>query len=102
MRIAVGELSHETGTFSPVTTTLDGFRSVEWLHGDELAGVHRGTGSSLGGMLAAAGEAGIDVVGTFATRAQPSGTIPREVYDTLEGELLAALEDVGPVEAVCL
>jgi microcystin degradation protein MlrC len=102
MRFAIGQLSHETATFSPVATTLESFRGRQWQHGEELAATHRGTRDSLGGIVDAADAAGIEVVGTFATQAQPSATIPIEVYETLEAELLGALEGAGAVDAVCL
>lgn len=113
MRIAIGGLSHETNTFCVAPTEVGEFKAREWTHGEALAARHRGVRDYLGGMLAAAADGGIEVVPTFATRATPSGTIRRDAYEEMRGELLAGLEGAlrggvraaagtAGVDAICL
>ena len=102
MRIAIGEVSHETNTFCPALTEVAEFRAREWAHGQEIVARHRSVRSYLGGMLDAAETLGIDVAPTFATQATPSGTISRRAYEAIGNELLASLRAAGPVDATCL
>ena len=100
-RIAFGGISHETNTFCP-PTTVEMFRERFWHRGDELVQHTRGIRSSLGGMLEAAERLGIDLVPTFSTSAEPWGTITRDAYATLVGELVKDLLQAMPFDAVCL
>ncbi len=102
MRIAVGEVSHETNTFCPALTELDEFRAREWAFGQDIVRRHRCVRSYLGGMLAAADRLGIEVAPTFATQATPSGTISRHAYEAILSALFGALRKAGPVDAICL
>lgn len=102
MRIAIGEVAHETNTFCEAPTTVQDFQAWQWLVGDVIQERHRGVRDYLGGMIAAAERAGFAVVPTFATFAYPSGIISRETFERLESELLEGLERAGRVDAVCL
>jgi len=102
MRIAIGEVSHETNTFCPALTEVTEFRAREWAHGQEIVARHRSVRSYLGGMLDAAESLGIEIAPTFATRATPSGTISHHAYEMIRNELLIGLRNAGPIEAICL
>ncbi|WP_232699954.1 M81 family metallopeptidase [Brevibacillus daliensis] len=102
MKIAIGEVMHETNTFSSVQTTVDLFKKWEWSRGDAILPNHRGVRDFLGGMIDRAEELGIEVVPTFATTASPSGTITRETYEAIKNELLAGIKAAGEVDAICL
>jgi microcystin degradation protein MlrC len=102
MRIAIGEIAHETNTFVKGLTTVDDFRAWEWSKGQEIIAKHRGVRDYLGGMLQAAEALGIEAVPIFAAFAYPSGTIARETYETMRDELLHGLRQAGEIDAVCL
>lgn len=102
MRIAIGEVMHETNTFRPGITGIDAFQALQWEHGEEIRQHHTGVRDSLGGMLAAGERLGVEIVPTFAATAEPSATIGREAFETLQRELLTGLASAGPVDAVCL
>jgi microcystin degradation protein MlrC len=102
MRIAIGELAHETNTFCPGPTEAAAFKEREWTHGDALLARHRGVRDYLGGMLAGAEARGIEIVPVFATHAEPSGTISARAYGEMRGELVGGLERAGAVDAICL
>lgn len=102
MRIAIGEIAHETNTFRAGLTGVEQFQAMEWQHGEEILARHRGVRDYLGGMIAAGEELGIEIVPTFAASAEPSATIARDAYQTMRDELLAGLRAAGPLDAICL
>lgn len=102
MKIVIAEVMHETNTFSNVPTTRDLFELWEWARGEEIVSAHRGVRDFLGGMVDAAEERGIEVVGAFAASAYPAGTITRETYEALRDELLSGIAAAGDADAICL
>lgn len=102
MRIAIGEIAHETNTFCAGLTSTAQFQAMEWQHGVEILAGHRGVRDYLGGMIAAGNTVGIEIVPTFAATAEPSATIAAEAYAAMRDELLTALEAAGAVDAICL
>ena len=102
MRIAIGGISHETNTYADACfgpTTLDDFSVAR---GDEIIKRNAGTRTFVGGMLAGAAQLGAEVVPTFCSIAQPSGTIARDAYDAMKTELLDRMRAALPVDAVAL
>jgi microcystin degradation protein MlrC len=102
MRIAIGQVSHETNTFCQGLTTIDDFKRREWRHGSDIIAAHRGVRDDLGGMLDAAERLGVEVIPTFAATTEPSGTIARDAYVAMRDELLAGIRAAGTLDAVCL
>lgn len=101
LRIAVGEISHETNTFCP-PTTLEMFRERHWDRGDEILTRDRGTRTYLGGMIEAAERLRVTLVPTFAAQAEPWGTITPDAYDAMVAELVGGIEAAMPLDAICL
>lgn len=81
IRIAIGELWHETNTFSPIPTTEDRFERTA---GDELLRSFEGTASELGGILDAAENADddVDIHPVASMRAVPSGPVDDTVFES--------------------
>ena len=102
MRIAIGQLSHETNTMFGPPTPVEEFQRQEWLHGEEILDRNRGVRTYLGGMIEAAAERGVELVPGFAATAHPSGTIQRAAFDRMLSELLAGIREAGAIDAVCL
>jgi len=102
MKMVIAEVMHETNTFSNVPTTRDLFELWEWARGEEIVSAHRGVRDFLGGMVDAAEQRGIEVVGAFAASAYPAGTITSETYEALRDELLSGIAKAGDVDAICL
>ncbi|MFC5449924.1 M81 family metallopeptidase [Paenibacillus aestuarii] len=102
MRIAIGQVAHETNTFSVVKTSKDMFELWEWAQGDTLLANHRGVRDFLGGMIHQAEQMGIEVLPVFSTIAYPSGMITKETYEDIKQTLLSAIQQEGPIDAVCL
>lgn len=102
MRIAIGQLSHETNTMFGPPTPVEEFQRQEWKHGQEIIDRSRGVRDYLGGMIDAGEERGVELVPTFAASAHPSGTIQRAAFDRMLGELLSGIREAGEIDAVCL
>lgn len=106
-RIAVGGVQHETNTFAPTPTTLADFdthgSSLPVLRGDQiLTAFEPGAGGSIAGIVAALRAAPVDIAPLLWAEAQPGGRVTRAAFETLAGDLLARLEQAGPVDAVVL
>ena len=55
MRIAIGEVMHETNTFRPGITEIDAFQALQWEHGEEIRQRHAGVRDGLAVWPAAPG-----------------------------------------------
>jgi microcystin degradation protein MlrC len=102
VRFFVAMLSHETNTFSPIRTDRALFEAGDLRYGGELLEAFRGTGTCLGGMIDAAGAAGITLVPSLAASASPAGRVAKEFYVDVRERLLADLRAAGPVDGVLL
>ncbi len=102
-RIAIGRISHETNTFSPVPTTLASFQEGEGiLEGEDLVRHHTGAKTGLGGFFDVARESGWQTVGALSAQATPSGTVATEAHTELRDRLVARLRAAGPLDGVLL
>jgi len=101
-RVAVGGISHETSTFTPVVTTLESFFERHLLRGRELLDVFSGTNSTIGGYIDGAAKHGFELVPTLFADAHTSAPAPREVFDQLVNELLQRIKAAGPIDGVLL
>jgi microcystin degradation protein MlrC len=54
LRIVIGQVAHETNTFSSVPTTRDLFQLWEWERGEEIIRNHRGVEDYVGSMISRA------------------------------------------------
>jgi microcystin degradation protein MlrC len=87
-RVGVLGVWHETNTYSVRPTDTDDFRAHELLRGDEIIGRHAGTGSVIGGMLAAPD---FDLVPVATAGAWPAGRVTRDALETIFGALESQL-----------
>jgi microcystin degradation protein MlrC len=102
MRIAIGQLSHETNTMFGPPTPVEEFQRQGWAVGPEIIEKARGVRGYLGGMIDAGEKHGVDIVPTFAANAHPSGTIERAAFDTMLSNLIDGIRNAGAVDAVCV
>lgn len=75
MNIAIGQIVHETNTFSPVIVTEKVFKEWEWIFGQEIIDKHLNVQDYLGGMIDKANELNINEIPTFSAFTRPSGKI---------------------------
>jgi microcystin degradation protein MlrC len=99
MRLATLGLAHETNTFSRVPADNEQF-SV--LRGEELRQKHGSATTTLAGYFAAADRLGFELVPLLFAVAGPIGTITKDAFDRIVGEMLALLEQHGPWDGVLM
>lgn len=90
LRIAVGGISHETNSFSPVKTTYDDFRII---HGETVLAER---------LTDFADRADIDFRPLFHAGTMPSGLVERAAYEQMKADLLAGLKSCLPLDGVYL
>lgn len=102
MRVGIGGIWHETNTFALAPSTSEDFKNHLLLHGEEIAATLAGTGTEIGGMIAAARELGMELAPTLYAGALPSGTVDRGVFEGQVAEIVAGLRRAGPLDGVLL
>ncbi len=103
-RVAVGRISHETNTFSPIPTNFDSFAEgrSNVSEGEEILHVFRGSKTGIGGFLEVGEDQGWEMIGTVAADAMPSANVEAAAYNRLKGALINNLIAAGGVDAVLL
>ena len=103
MRIVTGAISHETSTFTPVSTTWANYHErFGYLHGAEIIERFRGTNVPTGGFIDGAAAHGFELIPTIFTEPHPSGPTPRVVFDAILDEMLNRIADAGAIDGVLL
>ena len=103
LRVFVGSLSHETNSFSPLPTSLRAFEAGLLYRSGDPATLAQAMAFPAYGDAVELGQArGHDVVAGLCAWTQPSGPLPRPVYERLRAELLADLAAAAPVDLVVL
>ncbi|RXT07142.1 M81 family metallopeptidase [Ammoniphilus sp. CFH 90114] len=101
MRVIIGQIVHETNTFSTVLATKKHFQMSEWDFREVVLERHHGVKDYLGGMIDEAERLGIQVIPTFSAFTRPSGVIERETYEELKREFIQTILDAGNIDAIC-
>jgi microcystin degradation protein MlrC len=100
MKIAVGMMWQESASFSQLPTGKRAFEALAWRRGAEVLR-EVPEGSEIRGLLdACAGRGDLELVGTRAGSAWPSGPVEREVYQELRDGIVAGVRDAMPVDGV--
>jgi len=102
VRFFLGMMSHETNTFSNVPTNRAQFEARHLHYGGEIVETFRGTGTCLGGMIAAAERRGVTLLPSVAAAASPAGRVTRDIYEHVKERLLADLKAAGRLDGVLL
>lgn len=101
-RLAVARLWHEGNSFSPVPTTLAGFRGREWVSGEAARDFYRGTATEIGAAVAFAETCPEwDVAFLRCAAAPPGGPLLDADFAAIEHDILAGLR-AGSWDAVYL
>src|SRR6185312_13202830 len=103
-RVAVGMISHETNTFSPIATNLSSFAEERFgvLEGEALLRDFAGSKTGIGGFLEVGETQGWKMVGTVAASATPSANVEAAAHDALKGKMLEHLRAAGKLDGVLL
>lgn len=101
-RFAIGQISHETNTFSPIRTELRHFGERGFLEAEELFRHFAGTKTGLGGYIDFARETGAELIPTISASAVPSGYVAAEAHEALVTKLLDGIQAAGRIDGVLL
>ncbi len=99
MRLALLGMTHETNTFSRVPATYDRF---EIYRDDEIVSQFAESHTTNAGFLEASSRFEVEVVPLTFANTGPIGTITKDAFDRIVGELLDRLNDGGPWDGVLL
>jgi microcystin degradation protein MlrC len=100
MRIAIAGFAHESNTFAAKPTRLEDF---EIYHGQAMIDHYTPTFHEIAGFIAGAEEYDFDLHTTLGANATPSGTVTRQAYETIIGEILDQLAAAkGQIDGVLL
>lgn len=100
MRIAIGNIGHESSSFTPVRTTYEHFVASNrgFYRGPEIIDHLEGTNTGCGGIIGAAREYGFDLAPLLWAYCMPSGPVESDAWHRLKDELLDRLRDAMPVD----
>ena len=102
MRIACLGMMHETNTFQTVPTTYEAFEGFELLRGDEIAAKHATANSTVSGFFEGAGKYEFDLVPLLHAITGPTGTVTKDAFDRIVGEMIDMLRSSGPFDGILL
>lgn len=102
MRIACLGMMHETNTFQSVPTTYEAFEGFELLRGDEIAAQHATANSTISGFFEGSARYEFDLVPLLHAFTGPTGTVTRDAFDRIVGEMIEMLRSSGPFDGVLL
>jgi microcystin degradation protein MlrC len=102
VRVFIAMLSHETNTFSTLTTDRAQFETRELRYGGELLEVYRGTATCLGGMIVGAHARGLALLPSLAASASPAGRVSKAFYEEAKARLCTDLQSAGHLDGVLL
>ncbi|MGH7393940.1 MAG: M81 family metallopeptidase, partial [Candidatus Rokuibacteriota bacterium] len=102
MRFFVAMFSHETNTFSTIPTDRRQFEARDLRYGGEILEAYRGTGTCLGGMIAAAAARDVALAPSVAASASPAGPVTKDVYEDVTRRIVADLRGAGKLDGVLL
>jgi microcystin degradation protein MlrC len=102
MRLAALGLHHETNTFAAGSTGYERFERSELVRGGEIEERHGASHATMAGFLAGREDPGVEVVPLLFANTNPSGTIRREAFQRIVGEMLDLLERQRPWDGVLL
>jgi len=94
--VLIGQIEHETNTFSALPTGMSEFADASLHYGDDVIADLAGTNTAVGGFLRVAAEEDWDVEPTVAADATPGGPVTADALDTLLDEVLAGIERTDP------
>lgn len=98
-KVALLGIYHETNTFLETSTTLEDFRNGYWLEGDAIRREYAGAHHEISGVIEVIdGCSDLELVPVIYISATPGGLIEKEAYEQVVEKMMAALEEILPVD----
>ncbi len=101
-RVLIAAVRHETNTFSQMPTDVAAFGAREFYRGEEIPRNLAGTRTEIAAYLDAAESFGWTPVCPVSASATPSGKVTRAAFDRFAADIIAAIDDNPPFDAVLL
>jgi microcystin degradation protein MlrC len=102
MRLAALGMAHETNTFARHQTEYADFEESGILRGEQIVRDYAESHATMAGFLEAGRTPGVEVVPLLFTFTNPTGTITRDAFERICGEMLQLLRENGPWDGVLL
>jgi microcystin degradation protein MlrC len=102
LRLAALGMSHETNTFARHPTDFEAFEQSGILRGEQIVHDYADSYATMAGFLDAGRLPDVDVVPLLFTFTSPNGTITRDAFERIAGEMVQLLRDHGPWDGVLL
>lgn len=99
-RVGIIGLLHESNTFVRSKTTLEHFRQDTLAAGQQVRERFADAPHEIGGFFQGLTSTDAEAVPIFAARAIPSGPLTADCYDALIDQMLAALDEAGPLDGL--
>src|SRR5438477_78323 len=96
MRLAALGMAHETNTFARHPTDYAAFEESGILRGEQIVRDYAESHATMAGFLDAGRLTGVDVAPLLFTFTNPTGTITRDAFERICGEMLRLLRESGP------
>ena len=103
-RIAIAGFAHETNTFAPTPTVFadfTGYANAGAMHGAKIL-ANPDFALPIGGFVAAAKQAGDDLVPICWYAAEPAGKVSRHAFERITAEIVHGVAQAGRIDAVYL
>ncbi len=93
MKLVIGQMKHETNTFSPVPTPIGRFARARAMppEGPAVLETYKGTGTAIGAFIELAERAGATIDTPIAAEAWPSGPVENEAFEYIAGRICDAV-----------
>lgn len=101
-KIVYGAFEEESNTFSPVVCTMEHFRALCCLEGQDILPYMRHKQDSASGILETLETSGAVVIPTLAMLAQSSGRVDRSVCDYFVNKVKTTIKENYPIDGVFL
>ncbi|MBV9172733.1 MAG: M81 family metallopeptidase [Chloroflexi bacterium] len=96
MHLAILSMWHQTSTFRPCRPSDAQFEKMGIRRGDEVVCQFGASQATIVGFLPARERPGVEMVPVFCAHRSPMGTITRNTFDRLTGEMLHSPGANGP------
>lgn len=102
MRVGFAGFLHESNTFADEKTDLRHFEEAFYHKGPALVPIWRDAHHELGGFIEGVEATSMELVPLLAASATPKGTVTKEAYERVIGELLDSIRAEGPLDGLLL
>ena len=102
MKIIIGQIMHESNSFSPLITKLEDFKNNHLLFGNEVLNYHQGKKTEIGGMLEIINNQKFEIIPTISASTLPGGPLSDEAFEFLLNKLLSYIKGIQKIDGIML